>query len=623
MCGIFGIVDSHQDSVEASVYKALKEIDYRGPNDQGVFLSNLAEKNIGLGHVRLSVQDLTGRAHQPMHFENLTIIYNGEVYNFAEIKHELIGLGYRFESDSDTEVILKAYHCWGEECLTKFRGMFAFAILDLQRKEIFMARDRVGVKPLYYSHVEDRFVFGSELKTITCHSTFDRVINPRALSSYFRFGYINSNESIFSNINKLPPGHLLRFDLVRSELMSSRYWALEDYYSSQSETMTYEEAIENVEREITSSCMLRMVSDVPVGVFLSGGVDSSLVASILQAHGDFTCRTFTLGFDDPAYDESEYAKAVASNLGTEHSELTATKEDALSVIRELPCIYDEPFADSSSIPTILVSRLAADSVSVVLSGDGGDEMFCGYSAYHFMPKRYGLIKGMPFGKSLIKLASALSSPNGILHNLNEGIYTKVQKARDLSSTENIADAYRLSNSVFTSSELKYLLRDKPKELNEISLIGPSDYESMMLSDFSGYLPDDLLVKVDRATMSVSLEGREPLLDHKILECAAQIPIEHKVGKKVLKDILAKYLPRDLFERRKQGFGLPINEWLRTDLQELLDEFLSREAIERVGVFRAEYVLKLKDMFLSGKNDDRKIWTVLVFQMWAFEYLLES
>lgn len=348
-----------------------------------------------------------------------------------------------------------------------------------------------------------------------------------------------------------------------------------------------------------------------------GGVDSSLVTAIIQSNSDVPINTFTIGFDDCNYDESKYAKAIANYLGTAHTEYICTKDDALDIIQKLPMIFDEPFADSSAIPTTLVSRLAKEKVSVVLSGDGGDEIFCGYSSYPLMKRRFSFISKLLFRKAIILVLRSCLPLLFVFNKLNERFYLKLMKFRDAIEHVDIENAFRVSNSVFCKDEVERVLNGD-YFFQADSVTGAGQLERMMISDFRGYLPDDLLTKVDRATMSASLEGREPLLDHKIIEYAAKMPIEFKQNKRILKEILSRYLPEELFLRKKKGFGIPINAWLRCELRHLLEHYLSKDLVEKYGVINFEYVQDLLVLFYSGSNDDRKIWTLLMFQMWYAE-----
>lgn len=617
MCGLLGFVDYSKELDKDLFDNMLSCLRHRGPDDQGIESFDYNNFSVFMGHKRLAILDLSSHGHQPMSYKDLVIIYNGEVYNFKEIQEELIEKGYIFDSDSDTEVILKSYHCWGVEAVHKFRGMFAFAIFDKARQEIIILRDRVGVKPLYYYFDDTSFIFSSEIKPVLRYPQFDRTLDYEAIASYLYFGYIHGPRSIFKAIKKLQPGHYLKFDISTKQIQINSYWQIEDYYETKKHSK--QNIVDELESVLTESFNLRKVSNVPIGTFLSGGIDSSLVTAILQKNSDIPINTFSIGFEDKAYDESKYAKEIANYLGTNHTERICTKEETLEIIKTLPHFYDEPFADSSAIPTILASKLAKEKVTVVLSGDGGDELFCGYTSYSLMEKRFNAISRLPFKHIFKKVFDIVPLPLITLNKFNENLYTKFMRFKSVLILDDVASAFKASSSVFSNDELYKLIKRTVKIENE-GYVNTSDLEKMMITDFRGYLPDDLLVKVDRATMSVSLEGREPLLDHKIIEFAAKIPIHQKRDKKILKEILARYIPESLFLRKKQGFGIPINNWLRNDLRYLLEQYISQDAIERSGVFNYEYVDKLLKLFLAGKNDDRKIWTILMFQMWYSENL---
>lgn len=614
MCGLLGIVD-YKKSINASLFnEMLNSLKHRGPDDEGVEVFSLDSCAIFLGHRRLSIIDISSNGHQPMFYEHLAIVYNGEVYNFEEIRQDLISEGYSFDSNSDTEIILKSYHFWGIDCVERFRGMFAFAIYDSEQQEIIIFRDRVGVKPLYYSLTDDAFMFSSELRPLLNYSDFNKEIDFEAVSSYLQFGYIHAPKTIFKSVQKLLPGHYLKYDIESKILVKECYWNINDFYENQ---VAREDITEELEATIIEAFNLRMIADVPVGVFLSGGIDSSLVAAIVQKYSKIPINTFTIGFEDKKYDESNYAKEIAKYLGTNHTELICNKEDALAIITKLPKIFDEPFADSSAIPTVLVSELAKKQVSVVLSGDGGDELFCGYPSYVLMEKRFKLLSRVPFRKKLRKISNIFPVPIFIQNKFNGKLYNKAIKIKNMLDHDDIVNTFKVANSVFSKDEIKGLIREDYFFSKDIPAT-TSNLEKMMISDFKGYLPDDLMVKIDRSTMSASLEGREPLLDHKIIEFAASLPVSYKKNKEILKSILGHYIPEELFLRKKQGFGIPINDWLREDLKYLVDQYLGEELIKKYNVFDYGYISKLLEAFYAKKNDDNKIWVLLMFQMWLSE-----
>lgn len=617
MCGIIGIIDYSKNMDKQSFNKMRDSIDYRGPDDFGTEIFEKDNFTIALGHRRLSIQDLSPLGHQPMNFKNLSIIFNGEVYNFPEIKEELLKLNYTFISHSDTEVILKAFDAWGIKCVDRFRGMFAFCIYDKIDEKLYIVRDRVGVKPLYYYIGENEFIFGSELKAFYPYPNFKKEIDKDALSMYLQFGYIQAPFSIYKNCFKLLPGHYLQYDLKTKSYDIQKYWDIVDYYEDVS-NLNEEEIKEELEKILVDSFNLRLVADVPVGTFLSGGIDSSLVTAILQKYSEKPIKTFTIGFTDEKYNEAPYAKAIAEYLGTDHTEHYCTPKDVMNIIKQLPIMYDEPFGDSSSLPTVLVSSIAKEHVSVVLSGDGGDELFGGYSSYSLFLDRFKKIQSLPMKKYLKILLNMIPDPILRIEAIDEKKYLKYLKLKNVLEYKDVSNMFKLSNSVFTKYEIEKMISNYFYKDDKFENLKIDNLEKMMLSDFKGYLADDILVKVDRASMFVSLESREPLLDNKIIEFSAKLPLKYKKNKYILKKILSKYIPIELFERKKTGFGIPINDWLRENLKYLIDEHLSEKELEKHNFFNIQYINELKQMFFQRKNDDRKIWTILMFQMWYKE-----
>ena len=607
MCGIAGFTKNDPQTLQ----KMLSSITHRGPDDSGSFF----DTQMSLGHVRLSILDLSAAGHQPMEFENLVLVYNGEVYNFQEIRKELETEGYGFHSESDSEVVLKAWHRWGEEALQKFHGMFAFAVYDTKAKRLTLCRDRVGVKPLYYIDRPDIFAFASELRALMTLSR--RTVDRQALAHFFTLGYITENLSIFEDVKKLPPAHILRYDIATKKSEIVRYWSVDAHFmpSAKSEA----ELIEELEERLIAGVKLRMVSDAPVGVFLSGGTDSSLVSAILQKHyGDI--HTFTIGFAEAKYDESGYAKAVAEHLGTRHTHHILSAAQAKEILQNFVDIYDEPFGDSSGIPTFLVSRVAKESgVKVVLSADGGDELFCGYERYWWS---YGL--GKKFAK--LPFRTLLSAMLGI----GEPLLMKVpiknmeHKLAFLRKILQSDDWYAIYRTILANyrDDIEKLGLQEPSFDKKPFAVGQKFHpmQGMMLWDFYNYLPNDILVKVDRATMANSIEGREPLLDHSIIEYAAKIPFSYKYhsgeSKYILKKVLERYLPKELVYRKKMGFGIPMFEWFRSELIDLFDHYFTED-----DVIDMEYPQELLRRFKSGEYVNvNKLWFVLVYKMWRERYL---
>ena len=561
---------------------------HRGPDFQGVKV--FPEQSCLLGHARLSIIDLSEAANQPMEYNQFVIVFNGEVYNFREIRQELVGLGHQFLLDSDTEVVIHAYAEWGKNCVSRFIGMFAFAILDKQRKKVFIARDRAGVKPLYYYLHNGLLLFGSELKCFYPHPDFQKDIRKDAVALYLKYGYVPAPYAIYEHSWKLKPGHLLEYDIAKQEMTISKYWDVMDYYQRPRLTLDYGEAKTELERILTSAFNYRMVADVPVGVFLSGGYDSALLTTLLQKDRTERLKTFTIGFEDKKWDETPAARQLAERLGTDHTEYICTKDDCKAIIPELPCFFDEPFADNSAVPTILVSKLARKQVKVALSADGGDETFAGYNRYAglYQVKRIlQMMKGIKSKKLAtvgLGVANSLTPKYSFLH------------LRELSKLDVPRNEYLLSEHSF----------DDP-----ISVATAMDYVN--------YMADDILVKVDRATMSVSLEGRDPLLDHRIIEFAAQLPIQYKFDhgnkKRIYKDILYQYVPKEMMERPKTGFMMPVDDWLRGELKYLLEENLNDSLDSEF--FNVKSVLKVKDLFYKNKlrHENKIIWRILAFQLW--------
>lgn len=638
MCRIAGFWDFNYRGnygLEEVAIKMRDTLSHGGPDDAGLYVDK--DMGLALAHRRLSILDLSSLGHQPMEFENLVITYNGEVYNFKDIRKELEGLGYTFWSNSDTEVILKAFHRWGLSAVYKFRGMFAFALWDKREKKLILCRDRIGVKPLYYYYKDGLFIFGSELKAFHEHPKFQKQMDPFALALYLQYGYITSPYAIFKNTYKLEPGHFLLLD-SKGEISFEKYWDVKDYFMKpKRDYLSEEELAEELEGLLTESFKLRLVSDVPVGIFLSGGIDSSTVCALLQKESSKPLKTFTIGFYEKDYNEAGYAKKVAQHLGTDHTELYLTPKEAFEILFKLPEIYDEPFGDSSAIPTYLVSELARRYVKVSLSADGGDEQFCGYTRYWIVGKRIAKLSRVPF-LGLFSYLLDLISPNLALKLYNTfrpflpkwtNFRDKYIKLRNVLKAKGISSQYDLSNKIFLPEDLHSLelpLKHIPSHSLKIEEEAYFDTLSyMMFYDLKTYLPDDILVKVDRATMAVSLEGREPFLDHKILEFTSQIPakLKYKDGKSkyILRKVLYKYVPKELVERPKMGFGVPVYEWFKGKLKPLYESYLSKERIRKAGIFNAEYINHLLRAYFEDKGvNHNKLWLLFVFELWRERWM---
>lgn len=601
----------------------LNTLHHRGPDDADVVIIDNQYAKIGLGHARLAIIDTSSAGHQPMRYKNLTIVFNGEIYNYQEIRKELEVLGDVFYTNSDTEVILHAFSHWGKEAVSRFVGMFAFVIFDDSTNQVTVFRDRLGVKPFYYTFWDNCLLFGSELKSLLAHPRFEKEIDTLALSKFFDLGYIPAPYTIYQNTYKLNPGYMISLDLVNKQFHKEQYWDVHDYMQKPKLAIPYQEAKETTQELLASACEYRMVADVPVGVFLSGGIDSTMVAAMLQSNRTQKLKTFTIGFEK-GNNEAPFAKKTAEFLGTDHTEYICTEKEAQDIIPQLPFIYDEPFADQSAIPTTLVSRIAREQVTVALSADGGDELFAGYKRYAEFEKRTQALASVPYflkklGKPILGLVEQTlpESKVHIAHRL-QGIKKSVHRNpkaeahRLYNSIHSLPDAIATKGLPFYHNPNSFILKEESEFYSNIELA--------MATDFIYYLPDDILTKVDRATMSVGLEGREPLLDHRLIEYVSQLPLAYKfdghIQKKILKDILYGYVPKDMMNRPKRGFSVPVFHWLANDLAYLVDEYLSYDRLKESDVFNTEYVFSLVEKFKRGEFYYKPfIWRLLVFQMW--------
>lgn len=611
---------------------------HRGPDDSGLYIDQ--EHNVGLAHTRLSILDLSSLGHQPMSNDNGSVwmTYNGEVYNFKEIREELEKKGYAFSSNTDTEVLVKAYEEWGIDCVHKFIGMFAFAIWDRNEQKLYLVRDRVGVKPLYYFFRDGILLFASELKALIKHPSFRKEINRSIVPHYLRFGFIQSPYTIFHDTFKLKPGHYLC--LHKNRLVEKKYWDIVDFYNADPIEGTEEEIALELENLLVSSFNYRLISDVPVGVFLSGGLDSSIVTALLQHNIGSKLKTFTIGFAESSLNEAYWSKNIASYLGTDHTEYYLSVDEAAKIIYSIPEICDEPFGDNSLIPTYLVSKLARKDVTVALSADGGDELFCGYSRYKAYVRLYEKFLRLPkfLTNSVIKSMTSLNPSTvddfyrtfkAVMPEVKE-IKDKYIKWRDMlieSNNGNLIEMYKCNLSKWTPEELEGIIDHKYNYSFDGAYIDTIEsmpnnelLNKVMALDFKTYLPDDILTKVDRATMSVSLEGREPFLDHRLMEFVARVPLKFKyhegTSKYILRKVLDKYIPRELIERPKQGFVVPLSRWLKGGLQEVVKEYLNEDRLRREGIFNSEVVSSyIKDFYDGVSMNVNKIWFLLIFQMW--------
>jgi asparagine synthase (glutamine-hydrolysing) len=634
MCGITGFIDFNNNSSEMMLGIMTQTLRHRGPDGQGVYYQQKKDFQIGLGHRRLSIIDLSTNADQPMHYEGLHIVFNGEIYNYAEIKEQLIQLGHEFKTHSDTEVILHSWKQWGANSIHKWIGMFAIVLFDENTNEIIAIRDRAGVKPFYYSFNNNLFCFGSELKALIKHVNFKKEINHSAAANFLQYGYVSYPYCIYKNTFKLAPGHILKLNLSSKELTVEQYWNVYEFYNKPKLSISLPEAITETENILQKAFQYRMVADVPVGIFLSGGYDSTCVTALLQKNATGKLKTFTIGTTTNKLNEAPFAKQIAAHLGTEHTEYYCTAKEALEIIPQLPHFYDEPFADSSAIPTMLVSKLAREKVTVALSADAGDEVFAGYNRYDYISRYGDKLASIPYPirKTLVAAMNAISSENIPLLKQKQNFHGRYNKLKNLLNDPSPAELMKNLTQVFTDQELSKLFNIQFARLvtehDSLELDSKKDALAYMMGiDYRTYLVDDILQKVDRATMSVGLEGREPFLDHHIIEWAARLPSAYKYyngqKKHIIKQIVHKYVPQQMMDRPKMGFGIPIEQWLHEELRGLVDENLNDDRLNQHGLFSTSEVKNILTQFYNGRTEKHlQVWYLLMFQMWYNIYFNE-
>ena len=644
MCGICGAIDFRERTVRPETLRDMcRVLTHRGPDDGGgVFFRDGQTLKVGetfepalgqrgfeaaLGHRRLSIIDLTPTGQQPMANEDGTawIVFNGEIYNFQVLREELLKKGHQFKSTSDTEVILHAYETWDVKCLDAFRGMFAFAIWDVRRRRLFLARDRLGKKPLVYFHQGGQFVFASEMKAVLQVLDVPREVNPSALSHYLTYQYVPSPETIFAGIKKLPPAHYLLYD-SSGHVTLERYWTLR-FGSGHEKPLEVPEWCELIRKEFEASVRLRLISDVPLGAFLSGGIDSSLVVGMMARLTPAPVKTFSIGFEEEGFDELAYARRVSKHFATDHHEFVVQPK-AVEVLPKLVWHYGEPFADASAIPTYYVAKMTKDYVKVVLTGDGGDESFAGYKRYVWsqwvalFTRLPGTIRARLL-PSLLRKASSLHWREPFLNRLAD-----FMEALTNDQGRNYLEQVKIFNrkearAIYTEGFAESLNQMDPYDilLEKFHASGTDPFIDQLLSvDINTYLPDDLLVKVDIATMAHSLEARVPFLDHRLMEVAARIPSQLKLKgagtKLILKRAFADFLPETILNRKKMGFAVPLSRWFRNELREYVYGVLLDEKALSRGYFRREGIERLLDDHVALRYDhSTRIWALLMLELW--------
>jgi len=626
MCGITGYISLNNSIPSHQLKKATNLLQHRGPDAEGFYFSE--DNKVGLGHRRLSILDLSSSADQPMFSSDgrYVMVYNGEVYNYKELTYKLKDKGASLKTTSDTEVILELFAQQGVQCFKQLNGMFALAIYDIQKHIITIARDHAGVKPLFIYYDQGDFVFASELKAIQSMKKSQLSINKKAIPYFLHLGFIPHPLTIYNNTEKFPAAHFLQID-VNSQSFSTLsssitfFWKLESKIEMNSinDKKTAKQKLTGL---LFDSVEKQLISDVPLGTFLSGGVDSSLVTAIASKVNTQKINSFSIAIDDGRFNESKYALQVATHLQTQHHEFSVKEKEVLELIGTLMPLYDEPFADSSALPTMMVSRLAKKYVTVALSGDGGDELFMGYGM-HLWAKRLSQ-------KWVSPARSGLSAVSKIMNNK----YRRAGNLFDYNNKKNIrSHIFSQEQYFFKENELRDILIYEKFDFEKINSNTPTDRklneeEQQSLWDFNYYLPDDLLVKVDRASMHYSLETRVPLLDYRIMEFAfnlnSELKMKGKIMKYLLKEVLFDYVPKQIFERPKQGFSIPLNKWLKTDLNYLLEKYTSREIIEQHNLLNYSIVEKLRKEYLSGVDYlFNRLWVIIVLHWWLEENNLQG
>ncbi len=642
MCGFAGFISPNVSSTELQrrLMAMGSSLEHRGPDDFGTWIDE--NTGVSLVHRRLAVIDLSIAAKQPMRSSSgrFWIAYNGEIYNYKSLRSQLIENGITFRSNSDTEVLLESISFWGlEKALCKVAGMFAFALFDRQKSQLYLVRDRMGEKPVYYGWVGKEFVFGSELKALRKHPSWKPTIDQVAFAQFLKYGYIPSPFTIYKNIRKLSPGKIVRLKLIDKKWSEKEFtwWSYNHLFNNdlRLDIRSLSQEQDRLEALMSEVLQEHMLADVPIGAFLSGGIDSTTLVALMQKISSVPIQTFTIGYSEDQHDESKFASQIANYLGTQHVQLIVTPNDVIKLIPKLSSCFDEPFGDSSQLPSILISQLARSAVTVAISGDGGDEVFGGYNRYKWAQQYQSILTRVPYQVRNI-LAQFLDMPSAnrwhqifqLLRSVLPERYSwnqpvdKVQKISSVMRAGSLEEIYTLLTS--TSTGFKQMSERSPASLVEMNRdlwdLEGSFAEKMMRLDAVTYLPDDILVKVDRASMSESLEVRSPFLDVRILEYAASLPIDYKIRrgetKVITRELIKRYIPEHLINRPKSGFSIPIDQWLRGSLRDWGEELLSVERLKNDGHLDVEITRTIWGEHLSGKrNNQALLWPILMFQSW--------
>lgn len=617
MCGIFGFVDYTKRISKEKLIISTDTLYRRGPDNGGYSLIEAENYNIGFGHRRLSIVDLSDNGNQPFTYDDLVLVFNGEIYNHKNLKKKLIDVGYEFSSTSDTEVAIKCIHYYGiDEAIAKFSGMFSIGIYNSSLNRMYIIRDRLGVKPLYYSITETGITFSSEIKAILSNSNSNRVCE-KSVALYLKYGFVPTPLTMWEDINKLESGTYLEFDLLTKQSKQKKYWSYKDQFGSPE--VRDLSPIDELDKILNESVRLRVDADVEVGCFLSGGYDSSLTAAIMQKQSSRPIKTFTIGFQEGDFDESSYAAEISKHLGTEHFHYVCSSDYVKSKIIELPVIWDDPISDTSVFPTLLVSELARTKVKVALSSDGGDEVFGGYNVYKSSLNICKINKYIPLRKQIAFILRALSSVDKYFFSNISRKFRRLSKIIEADDPISVKRAYQY---VYDDLEVRKICRTS-HNLDISYDTGKGNLNDMLIDDLNLSHVDQLLTKVDRASMYSSLEAREPLLDLKLLEFAAKLDESGKIndgkGKYLLKQLAHRYIPLELLERPKQGFSIPIKQWLGSELSELIDQYFSEDMLSH-KFFDQAVIDEMIERYKSKEQlNFKQLWTLLSFQIWYHEW----